>query len=50
MSIVRVGLAETKKFKEGYAAIFGGKKDKDDKPQAKGQGGKKAGKARKKKK
>jgi hypothetical protein len=49
VSIVRVGLAETKKFKEGYAAIFGGKKDKENKPQAKAQG-KKAAKARKKKK
>ena len=26
MSIVRVGLAETKKFAEGYDAIFGKKK------------------------
>lgn len=26
MSIVRVGLAETKKFSEGYEAIFGKKK------------------------
>ncbi len=26
MSIVRVGLAETKGFAEGYDAIFGGKK------------------------
>ena len=26
MSIVRVGLAETNKFAEGYDAIFGGKK------------------------
>jgi hypothetical protein len=30
MSIVRVGLAETKKFAEGYDAIFGKKKDKKD--------------------
>lgn len=30
MSIVRIGLAETKHFKEGYAAIFGGKKKKDE--------------------
>ena len=28
MSIVRVGLAETKNFAEGYDAIFGKKKDK----------------------
>jgi hypothetical protein len=26
VSIVRVGLSETKKFAEGYEAIFGGKK------------------------
>ena len=26
MSIVRIGLAETKNFAEGYDAIFGGKK------------------------
>ena len=26
MSIVRIGLAETKGFSEGYDAIFGGKK------------------------
>ena len=26
MSIVRIGLAETKKFSEGYDAIFGKKK------------------------
>jgi hypothetical protein len=30
MSIVRVGLAETKNFAEGYEAIFGKKKDKDE--------------------
>ncbi len=28
MSIVRVGLAETKNFAEGYEAIFGKKKEK----------------------
>jgi hypothetical protein len=32
MSIVRVGLAETKNFSEGYEAIFGKKKD-DKKPE-----------------
>lgn len=31
MSIVRVGLAETKKFSEGYDAIFGKKKTEDEK-------------------
>ena len=34
MSIVRIGLAETKNFSEGYEAIFGKKK----KPQAKKAG------------
>lgn len=29
MSIVRIGLAETKKFAEGYSAIFGNKKKKE---------------------
>jgi hypothetical protein len=33
MSIVRVGLAETKNFSEGYEAIFGKKKD-EKKPEA----------------
>jgi hypothetical protein len=33
MSIVRVGLAETKNFSEGYDAIFG-KKDDKKKPEA----------------
>ena len=34
VSIIRIGLAETKKFAEGYSAIFGKKKKKDeaDKP------------------
>lgn len=30
MSIVRIGLGETKNFAEGYDAIFGKKKDKKD--------------------
>jgi hypothetical protein len=30
VSIVRVGLAEAKGFAEGYDAIFGKKKDKDE--------------------
>ncbi len=30
MSIVRVGLAETKGFAEGYDAIFGKKKDENE--------------------
>jgi hypothetical protein len=44
VSIVRIGLAETRNFAEGYGAIFGKKKSKkDDKPIAK------AGTAKKKK-
>ena len=43
MSIVRIGLAETKNFSEGYEAIFGKKK----KPQAKKSGA--APRSRKKK-
>jgi hypothetical protein len=55
MSIVRIGLAETKHFAEGYSAIFGGKKTKGEeakpaaKTQAKKAGAKKPGKAGKKK-
>jgi hypothetical protein len=50
VSIVRIGLAETKKFAEGYEAIFGGKKKKADKPaEAKADGTKKAAKKGKKK-
>jgi len=44
MSIVRVGLAETKKFSEGYDAIFGKKKAAEKPASAK----KKAGKPKKK--
>lgn len=33
MSIVRIGLAETKDFAEGYDAIFGKKEKKTDQPQ-----------------
>ena len=48
MSIVRIGLAETKNFSEGYEAIFGKKK----KPEAKkaGTGAKTKGKKKKSKK
>ena len=46
MSIIRVGLAETKKFAEGYEAIFGKKKDKKE---AKGGSGARAGAGKKKK-
>jgi hypothetical protein len=47
VSIVRIGLAETKHFSEGYAAIFGSKKKRNiqEKPV---QGGAKAKKERKK--
>ena len=34
MSIVRIGLAETKKFSEGYDAIFGKKQADKDAPKA----------------
>jgi len=49
VSIVRIGLAETKKFSEGYEAIFG-KKKKDEKEETKAESAKKAPKAKKKKK
>jgi hypothetical protein len=48
VSIVRVGLAETKNFAEGYEAIFG--KKKAAAPKAKPAGKKAAPKAAKKKK
>lgn len=49
MSIVRIGLAETKRFAEGYAAIFtGSKKKADEKKPAKAKT-KKVAKASKKK-
>jgi hypothetical protein len=48
VSIVRIGLAETKKFAEGYSAIFGARK-KEAKPKAKAEGTKKPGRAGKKK-
>jgi hypothetical protein len=37
VSIIRVGLAETKHFAEGYEAIFGKKKDKKDEKDDKGE-------------
>jgi len=50
MSIIRIGLAETKNFKEGYASIFGTKKKKDDETApAKASVKKKPAKAAKKK-
>ena len=52
MSIVRVGLAETKRFAEGYEAIFGNKKKAatpaKPKAKAKAKAAKKKPKARKK--
>lgn len=48
MSIVRIGLAETKHFSQGYEAIFGGKKKNE--PKAKKQGKKPAKAAKKKSK
>ena len=47
MSIVRVGLSETKKFAEGYDAIFGKKKKGGQAKKA--QASAKTGTARKKK-
>jgi hypothetical protein len=35
MSIVRIGLGETKNFAEGYEAIFGKKDKKEEKKEAK---------------
>jgi len=37
MSIVRVGLAETKNFSEGYDRIFGKKDDKEQKKDEKAE-------------
>jgi hypothetical protein len=49
VSIIRVGLAETDKFAEGYEAIFGGKKKekKTGEAKAKKSTGKKKKKAKK---
>ena len=51
MSIVRIGLAETKKFAEGYDAIFGKKRGSsvEKTKEASGAKSKKAGKKNKKK-
>jgi hypothetical protein len=51
MSIVRVGLSETKHFAEGYDAIFGKRKEKQAKPEetaAKSSSAKRKKKAKKK--
>ena len=50
MSIVRVGLAETKNFGEGYEAIFGKKKAADSKATKKTKAVAKTASAKKKKK
>jgi hypothetical protein len=49
MSIVRVGLAETKNFSEGYDLIFGKKEDKDQakKPEDEKKQGEQAEQAKK---
>jgi hypothetical protein len=47
VSIVRIGLAETKNFSEGYEAIFGKKKPKKGKPEGARKKRAKAGKKRK---
>jgi hypothetical protein len=52
VSIVRIGLAETKNFAEGYEAIFGKKKEKKEgksESGARAEAGKKKKAARKKK-
>jgi hypothetical protein len=50
VSIIRIGLSESKKFAEGYDAIFGTKKKEEEKPKAKAEakGGKKKAKKGKK--
>lgn len=49
VSIIRVGLAETKGFSDGYDAIFGGKK-KEEQPKKKAASAKTGGKKKSKKK
>jgi hypothetical protein len=48
MSIVRIGLAETKNFSDGYDAIFGKKKEAAKKPATKAKKAKPAKKGKKK--
>ena len=50
MSIVRVGLAETKNFAEGYEAIFGKKKKEEPKQAEVAQTAEKPAKGKAKKK
>ena len=47
MSIVRIGLSETKHFSEGYDAIFGGKKKSGERKKTNARA--KSGQAKKKK-
>src|SRR4051794_35023564 len=49
VSIIRVGLAETKHFAEGYEAIFGKKKDKKEEKDEKEESGAKSETGQKKK-
>jgi hypothetical protein len=48
VSIIRIGLAETKNFSEGYDAIFGKKKDKGAQAKKDESSGKKKGGKKKK--
>ena len=50
MSIIRVGLAETKKFADGYDAIFGKKKTAEPKKEEPSPKSAKKGKRKSKKK
>jgi hypothetical protein len=49
VSIVRVGLSETKHFSEGYDAIFGKKKAEEEEKKKKKETGARAATGRKKK-
>jgi hypothetical protein len=49
VSIIRIGLAETKHFSEGYSAIFGKKAAKGKKPKATAKSGAKKPKKKAKK-
>jgi len=48
VSIIRVGLSETKNYSDGYDAIFGKKKGTAKKPAAKASSAKKSKKGKKK--
>lgn len=49
MSIIRVGLAETKDFSDGYDAIFGKKDKEESKPEEKAETKKEKKEVKKKK-